>query len=57
MPIERLCVSDVHISRGWSVDSQEGCYNWFSRAEAQQFGDFLNKITEDETIHEADASG
>jgi UDP-2,3-diacylglucosamine pyrophosphatase LpxH len=52
MSIKRVFVSDVHMSPGWSLDSKQGCYDWFSKAQAQQFGDFLKKMIDDNTIDE-----
>jgi UDP-2,3-diacylglucosamine pyrophosphatase LpxH len=52
MSIKRVFVSDVHMSPGWSLESQQGCYDWFSKAQAQQFRNFLEKMVDDKTIHE-----
>ena len=52
MSIKRVFVSDVHMSPGWSLDSKQGCYDWFSNTQAQQFGDFLKEMIADNTINE-----
>jgi UDP-2,3-diacylglucosamine pyrophosphatase LpxH len=52
MLIKRIFVSDVHMSPGWSLESKRGCYDWFSKAQAQQFVNFLKKMIDDNTIHE-----
>ena len=51
MSIKRVFVSDVHMSPGWSLDSKQG-YDWFSRAQAQQFVNFLIEMINDDTITE-----
>ncbi len=52
MPIRRVFVSDVHMSPGWSLGRHPGCYDWFNKAQAQQFGNFLKKMIDDNTIQE-----
>jgi len=52
MSIKRVFVSDVHMSPGWSLKSKQGCYDWFSNDQAQQFGNFLKKMIDDNTINE-----
>jgi UDP-2,3-diacylglucosamine pyrophosphatase LpxH len=51
MSIKRVFVSDVHMSPGWSLDSKQG-YDWFNRAQAQQFVNFLKEMINDDTIKE-----